>query len=62
VADAASAVKYLLRERAVTLDTVGRKDWGLVVIESADGLPPDEVLRVAKRGLRPWLGRPSPPE
>jgi hypothetical protein len=62
VADVASVVKYLLRERAVTLDTVGRKNWGLVVIESADGLPPDEVLRTAQRGLRPWLGWPAPPE
>jgi thymidylate kinase len=57
VADVASAVKYLLRERAVTLATVGRKDWGLVVIERADELPPDKVLRVAQRGLTPWLGR-----
>lgn len=57
VADVASAVNYLLRERAVTLSTVGRKDWGLVVIEGTDQLPPDEVLRFAQRGLRPWLGR-----
>ncbi|MEV0639187.1 hypothetical protein AB0I77_30490 [Streptomyces sp. NPDC050619] len=57
VADVASAVKYLLRERAVTLGTVGRKDWGLVLIERADELPPDEVLRVAQRGLRPWMDR-----
>ncbi|MER7179609.1 hypothetical protein ABT404_09005 [Streptomyces hyaluromycini] len=57
VADLASAVKYLLRERAVTLGAVRRKDWGLVVIERADELPPGEVLRVAQRGLRPWLGK-----
>ncbi|MGW6404944.1 hypothetical protein [Streptomyces sp. NPDC055134] len=56
VADAASAVKYLLRERAVTLDAVRRRDWGLVVIERADELSPDEVLQVAQRGLQPWLG------
>ncbi|MEK0099730.1 hypothetical protein WDA79_14775 [Streptomyces sp. A475] len=56
VADVASAVKYLLRERAVTLGAVRRKDWGLVVIERADELPPDEVLQVAQRGLTPWLG------
>jgi thymidylate kinase len=62
VADVASAVRYLRRERAVTLGTVGRKGWGLVVIESAEGLTPDEVLRVAQRGLRPWLGRPAQPE
>ncbi|MFD3475777.1 hypothetical protein [Streptomyces sp. NPDC058695] len=61
VADVASAVKYLLRERAVTLGAVGRKDWGLVVIERADELPPDEVLRVARRSLRPWLGRTITP-
>ncbi|WP_371579202.1 hypothetical protein [Streptomyces sp. NBC_01314] len=56
VDDLASAVKYLLRERAVTLGAVRRKDWGLVVIERADELPPSEVLRVAQRGLRTWLG------
>lgn len=55
VADVASAVQYLLRERAVTLDAVRRKDWGLIVIERADELSPDEVLRVAQRSLRPWL-------
>lgn len=57
VADVASAVKYLLRERAVTLGTVGRKDWGLVVIEQADELRREEVLRVAQLGLKPWLDR-----
>ncbi|MET9914117.1 hypothetical protein ABZZ74_46675 [Streptomyces sp. NPDC006476] len=55
VADVASAVKYLLRERAVTLGAVRRKGWGLIVIERADERPPDEVLRVAQRGLRPRL-------
>lgn len=49
VEDVASAVTYLLRERAVTLDTVGRRNWGLVVIELSDGMSPDEVLRVAQR-------------
>jgi thymidylate kinase len=57
VADVASAVKYLLRERAVTLDTVGRKDWGLAVIERADELSQGEVLRAAQRSLRPWLDK-----
>ncbi|MEU0945554.1 hypothetical protein ABZ379_22645 [Streptomyces canus] len=57
VADVASAVTYLLRERAVTLAAVRRKGWGLVVIERADERLPDEVLRLAQRGLRPWLGR-----
>ncbi|MEU0384374.1 hypothetical protein [Streptomyces chartreusis] len=56
-ADVASAVKYLLHERAVTLGAARRKDWGLIVIERADELSPGEVLRVAQRGLRPWLGR-----
>jgi hypothetical protein len=50
-------VKYLLRERAVTLEAVRRNDWGLVVVERADELPPGEVLQVAQRGLRPWLGK-----
>jgi thymidylate kinase len=58
VADVASAVKYLLRERAVTLGAARRNDWGLVVIERADELPPGEVLRVAQRGLGPWLPGP----
>ncbi|MDG5809208.1 hypothetical protein P9869_42715 [Streptomyces ossamyceticus] len=57
VADTVSAVTYLRHERAVTLGAVRRKDWGLIVIERADELPPDQVLRVAQRGLRPWLGR-----
>ncbi|WP_406138738.1 hypothetical protein [Streptomyces sp. NBC_01089] len=56
VADVSSAVQYLLRERAVTLDAVRRKGWGLVVVERADELPPGEVLRIAQRDLRPWLG------
>lgn len=57
VTDAASAVTYLRHERAVTLGAVRRKGWGLVLIERADELPQDEVLRVAQRGLRPWLGK-----
>ncbi|MGW4935162.1 hypothetical protein ACWEQH_19395 [Streptomyces sp. NPDC004166] len=55
VADVASAVQYLLRERAVTLGAARRKDWDLIVIERADELSPDEVLRVAQRRLRPRL-------
>ncbi|MFF1719819.1 nucleoside/nucleotide kinase family protein [Streptomyces sviceus] len=57
VTDVASAVTYLLRERAVTLGAVRRKGWGLVVIERADERSPDEVLQAAQRGLRPWFGR-----
>jgi thymidylate kinase len=57
VTDVASAVKYLLRERAVTLGAVDRKDWGVVVIERADELAQGEVLKVAQRSLRPWLGK-----
>ncbi|WP_372348377.1 hypothetical protein [Streptomyces sp. KL116D] len=56
VTDVASAVQYLRRERAVTLGAVRRKGWDLVVIERADELPPDEVLRLARQGLRPWVG------
>ncbi|MFI6874633.1 hypothetical protein ACIBL6_14440 [Streptomyces sp. NPDC050400] len=56
VTDVPSAVQYLRRERAVTLAAVRREDWGLVVIERADELPPDEVLKVAQQGLRAWLG------
>ncbi|GCB44133.1 hypothetical protein SNL152K_1418 [Streptomyces sp. NL15-2K] len=57
VTDIASAVKYLRRERAVTLGAVRRNRWGLVVTERADELPPDEVLQIVQRGLKPWLGR-----
>ncbi|WP_328835301.1 hypothetical protein [Streptomyces europaeiscabiei] len=56
VADVASAMNYLQRERAVTLRAIARNDWSLVVIERADGLPQGEVLRAAQRSLRPWLG------
>ncbi|MYV46665.1 hypothetical protein [Streptomyces sp. SID2888] len=55
VADVASAVQYLLRERAVTLGAARWKDWGLIVIERADELSPSEVLRVAQRSMGPWL-------
>ncbi|WP_405961441.1 hypothetical protein OG235_39430 [Streptomyces sp. NBC_00024] len=57
VTDVASAARYLLRERAVTLGTVGRTHWDLVLVERADELPPDEVARVTRRGLGPWLRR-----
>lgn len=57
VTDVDSAVQYLLRERAVTLDAVRRKDWGLIVIGRVDELSPAEVLRIAQRDLRPWLGK-----
>jgi hypothetical protein len=39
VADVASAVTYLRRERAVTLGAVRRPEWDLVVIERADERP-----------------------
>lgn len=51
VTDVASAVTYLRHERAVTLDAVRRRGWGLVVVERADERPRDEVLRVAQQGL-----------
>lgn len=56
VTDVASAVAYLRRERAVTLGTVSRHRWDLVVVDQADELPAAEVLRVAQQGLKPWLG------
>ncbi|MFE6161181.1 hypothetical protein ACFQ7F_19995 [Streptomyces sp. NPDC056486] len=56
VTDVASAVRYLLRERAVALGAVRRKGWGLAVIDRADELSREEVLRVAQRELKPWLG------
>ncbi|MEV6479445.1 hypothetical protein [Streptomyces sp. NPDC051576] len=56
VTDLASAVTYLRRERAMTLDVAGRPGWGLVMVERADELPREEVLGVAARGLGAWLG------
>ena len=54
VTDVASAVRYLARERAVTLAAVARHGWHLAVIERADELSPGEVLRAVERDLRPW--------
>lgn len=62
VTDVASAVRYLRRERAVTLDAARRTGWGLVVIERGDELSADEILRIAPRDLRPWLGSAAPHE
>ncbi|MFJ9626232.1 hypothetical protein ACIRU8_00905 [Streptomyces sp. NPDC101175] len=63
VADLASAVTYLRHERAVTLDAVRRKGWGLVMIDRADERPPDEVLQATQRALgRLGLLPTSPPE
>ena len=55
VADLASAVTYLRRERTVTLDAVQRHGWGLVVVERADELTPGEALEAAGHALKPWL-------
>ncbi|MGW0831868.1 hypothetical protein [Streptomyces prunicolor] len=55
VSDLASAVTYLGRERAMTLDVVRRHGWGLVVVERVDGLTPGGVLGAVEQGLRPWL-------
>ncbi|MFF1699410.1 hypothetical protein ACFVXC_38270 [Streptomyces sp. NPDC058257] len=60
VTDVASAVRYLLRERAVALGAVRRKGWGLAVVERADELSREEVLRVTRRELEPWLGGTVP--
>lgn len=60
VTDVASAVEYLLRERAVALGAVRREGWRLAVIERADELSRGEVLRVAQRELRPLLGGAVP--
>ncbi|RPK71427.1 hypothetical protein EES45_34660 [Streptomyces sp. ADI97-07] len=57
VADVASAVEYLLLERAMTLGAARRGDWDLVVIEDAVELAADEVLRIAQKVLRPSLDR-----
>lgn len=55
VSDLASAVTYLRRERAVTLDAVRRHGWGLVEVERADELTRGEVLAAVGQGLRPCL-------
>ena len=60
VTDVASAVRYLRREREVALDVVRREGWGLAVVERADELSREEVLRVARRELKPWLGAIAP--
>jgi thymidylate kinase len=60
VRDLASAARYLRRERAVTLAAARRQGWGLVLIEHATELTPDEVLRVAERELRPWTAAGQP--
>jgi len=51
VTDVASAVRYLLRERAVTLAAVDREGWDTVVIDRADELPEAEVLRTVQQSL-----------
>jgi hypothetical protein len=56
VHDLASAIGYLRRERAATLAAALRMGWPLVHVEGATELPPSEVLAIAHRGLRPWLG------
>ncbi|MGW6057467.1 hypothetical protein [Streptomyces sp. NPDC055189] len=57
VTDVASAARYLLRERAVTLGAVRREGWRLAVVERADELSRGEVLRGAQRGLETWLAQ-----
>jgi thymidylate kinase len=55
VTDVASAVRYLARERAVTLAAVDREGWDTVVIDRADELPEAEVLRTAQQSLDRWI-------
>jgi hypothetical protein len=57
VRDLASAVEYLRRERAVTLAAARRMGWPVIRVEGATELPPDDVLAIARHGLRPWLPR-----
>ena len=60
VHDPASAARYLAHERAVTLAVVQRQGWGLVLVEHATEMTPDQVLQIAERELRPWTGTRQP--
>jgi thymidylate kinase len=57
VHDLASAVEYLHRERAVTLAAAWRMGWPVIRVEGATELSPDDVLAIARHGLRPWVPR-----
>jgi hypothetical protein len=57
VRDLASAVEYLRRERAVTLATARRMGWPVIRVEGATELSPDDVLAIARHGLRPWAAQ-----
>lgn len=58
VRDAASAARYLRRERAVTLSTVRQHDWSLIVIDRATSMTPDQVLSAAMAELTPQIAGP----
>jgi hypothetical protein len=57
VRDLASAVEYLRRERAVTLAAARRMGWPVIRVEGATELSPDDVLAIARHGLRPWTAQ-----
>lgn len=57
VRDLASAVEYLRRERAVTLAAARRMGWPVIHVEGATELSPDDVLAIARQGLRPWAAQ-----
>jgi len=52
VTDVASAVAYLRRERAATLDAVGRHGWAVELVEGCDELTPTQVLATVEARLR----------
>jgi hypothetical protein len=52
VTDLASAAVYLRRERAATLDAARRHGWGLVQVQHATEMTPDQVLLIAQQGLQ----------
>ncbi len=58
VYDVASAVRYLGREREVTLSVARRHDWNLIVIENATSLTEDQVLHAAIEELTPRIAAP----
>lgn len=61
VHDAASAARYLRRERAVTLSAARHHDWDLIVIERATSLTPGQVLHAAIQELTPRIAGRSVP-
>jgi thymidylate kinase len=57
VHDAASAARYLRRERAVMLSAASRHDWDLITIDDVTAMTTDQVLNAAIQKLTPRVAR-----